>query len=283
MNKRTILSLWSVLSAFSLSAQALNYSPEEQKAWEEHQTEMADPVEFLAADALSAIQADYHVSPIDVKALRKLCQQMEAHKYLHNYILETAQGRLTIKRQIEDSYWDSIADILLPTNPTMAGTYTGYAVMLSKDLGLTGDTLTFLKKLALDNVRRLRRNPCGLFDREEMDTLKTVLNRQQLEKVLFQAHAEEAEARSNALWTALEKAGLTEELDKPIDLSMATTFYQREMFIRDYYKTDNLLLENNLEDLYRHTPRIIKMFEGLQQKEIIQKKHEGKVGVEYAW
>ena len=283
MNKKFILTLWLILSALNLSAQTLNYTAEEQKVWEKHQAAMAEPVDYLAADALSAIQADYHVNPPDVKALRKLCKRMETHKYLHNYILESARGRLSIKRQIEANYWDSIADILIPNNPSMAGTYTGYAVLMSKELGLSEDIMNYLKNNAFANVRRMRKNPRDLFFKEEMDSLKTVLDRQQIEKIVYSVHAAEADARSQAVWSALEVAGLTQELEKPINLSMATHFYQKELFIRDYYMSDERLMEANLEDLYRHIPRIVKMYEGLHQKEMIQKRHEEKVGTEYSW
>jgi len=283
MKFKTTVTLLALLPAMTLYAQEVSYSKEEQRAWNEHKTEMAEPVEFLAADALASIQSDYTVNPYDVRNLRNLCRQMETHKYLHYFILETAAGRLSIKREIERQYWDSIAPILIPSNPTMAGTYTGYVIQMVNELKLSNDTLFALKTLSLDYARRLRKDPCAYFAKEEMDTLKTLLNRQQLESVINNINAKVVENRCESLWNALEEAGLSVELNKATDLRQASTFYLQEMFVRDYYIGDRPLIDANLNDLYRHKPRCIRMYEGIRLKEAVKKKHEERVGAEFSW
>lgn len=283
MNIKSLFTFWALWPSITLSAQGLTYSTEEQKAWNDHRNEMTEPVEFLAADALSAIQSDYIVNPYDVKKLRSLCSRMETHMYLHNYILEAASERHSIKQEIETLYWDSIAGILIPFNPTMAGTYTGYAVKMAEELKLSEDTLFTLNSLSIGYARRLRTDPCAYFAKEEMDTLKSIIDRQRLEKVIIAINAKEVENRCEQLWQRLESAGLTIELDKAIDLRQASNFYQKEMLIRDYFIDSRELTEANLADLYRHKPRCIKMDEGLRQREAVKKRHEEKVGDEFAW
>lgn len=283
MNVKTVFIAVVLLPVLSLTAQNLDYSEKEQKAWLEHQTEISGPAEFLAADALSAILEDYQVNPRDIRSLRKLCQRMEIHKYLHCFILETSAQRLAIKRNLETLYWDSIAVFLIPLNPSMAGSYTGHAVSMAKDLNLSADTLSQLSNLSLNYAHRQRIDPCAYFAREEMDTLQSLLTRKQLEKVINAINAPKVESRCQRLWSALEAAGLTSDLDQAEDMYQAATFYQKEMLIRDWYVGDRKLIDANLNDLYRHKPRSIRMYEALRQKAIIQKKHEEKVGAEFAW
>lgn len=274
----TILSL-----PMGAQSQSLVFSDEERKAYEENMTELAGPVEFLAADALASIQADYVVNPYDVKELRRLCVRMETHKYVHNYILETARQRLNRKRDIETQYWDSIAARLIPHNPATAGRFVGHAISMADELELADETRAMLVRNGIRLFRLLRANPCADFAREEMDTLKSVLNSEQLEKVIDRSNEREVSSRANAVWQALATADLTDDLDKEADLKRAETYIRKELLIRDYYIGDPSLVSANLDDLYRHKPRIITMYEGLLQRESIKKKHEEKVGFEFAW
>ena len=283
MKINTLLVCAMLLLPLGAQSQSLVFTDEERKAYEENRTELTVPVEFLAADALAAIQTDYEVNPYDIKELRRLCVRMETHKYIHNYILETARQRLNRKRDIEIQYWDSIAVRLIPHNPEMAGQFVGYAISMSKELDLTDETNAILMQQGIRLFRLLRANPCADLAREEMDTLKSVLSREQIEKVIHRRNKTEVANRVQSIWEALANADMTDDLDKDADLKRAETYIQKELFIRDYYIGDHSLISANLDDLYRHKPRIITMYEGLLQRESIKKKHEEKVGFEYAW
>lgn len=259
------------------------FSDEERRAFESHRKEMAVPVEFLAADAMASIQEEYQVSPSDERTLRDLCVRMETHKYVHNYLLETAQERMTNKRQIEVSYWDSIASLLIPLNPEIVGQFVGFAVCLSSELNLSEDTRARLRNNAFHLVRRLRESPCQSLAWEEMDTLKALLTYEQIETVLHAKNTQLVNEKVKTVWKALETAGLTDGLNREADLKRASLFYTKEYFIKDYYLGDRDMISANLEDLNRHKPRIVNMYEGLRQKDSVRKRHKDKVGAPYFW
>ena len=283
MKINTLLVCAMLLLPFETKSQSLVFTDEEQRAYEENKTEMVVPVEFLAGDAFAAIQADYKVNPYDTKTIRRLCVRMETHKYIHNYILETAQQRIRHKRDIEIQYWDSIAAYLIPVNPEMTGRFVGYAISMSKELDLTDETNAILMQEGIRLFQWLRVNPCVNLAREEMDTLKSVLNPEQIEKVIHRRNKTEVDNRVQSIWETLANAELIEELDKDAEQKRAETYIQKELFIRDYYIGDHSLISANLDDLYRHKPTVINMYEGLLQKESIKKKYEEKVGFEYSW
>jgi hypothetical protein len=156
MKIKTLLACTILSLPLGAQSQSLVFTDEERKAYEENRDEMTVPVEFLAADALAAIQADYEVNPYDIKELRRLCVRMETHKYIHNYILETARQRLDRKRDIEIQYWDSIAVRLIPHNPATAGRFVGYAISMSKELALTDETNAILMQEGIRLFQLLR-------------------------------------------------------------------------------------------------------------------------------
>jgi hypothetical protein len=51
----------------------------------------------------------------------------------------------------------------------------------------------------------------------------------------------------------------------------------------DMYVEQNEVRDRNLQDLYRSKPKIIKMYEALDEKKRIKEKKEKSVGVEFSW
>lgn len=272
-----------LMTSSSLYADNLDFSAEEQAAWEAHKESITEPAEYLGADALAGIEADYKVDPYDEERLRDLCHRMERHKYVHNYILESAADRLQYKRLIESQYWDSISAILIPSNPGMAGRYLGYAVMMKEQLAITEEGIRILTDRAIEYAGLLRKTPCATFAQEELTLLHSLFDRQQIEKIIDRRNETTIASRTQRLWQALEKAGLTAELDEAEDRERASMYYRKEQFIRDYFAGDRSLMDANLIDLNRNKPRVIRMYEGVLQKEAVRKRHEERVGKEFSW
>ena len=279
----TILTVLVLLLPLEAMAQSLAFTAEEQTAYDTHRASIEEPSEFLGEDVLAELQERYSVRPENVRKLRSLCRRMETHRYLHNFIPETARERYRIRQTIRERYMDTIAVLLIPDNPEMAGRYAGYAVNLAEKLGLPEETVHILTELAAGFSRRLREDPCASIARREMEALRTVLGREQTEKVADAANARMADSRIQAVWNALEKAGLSEQLDSVADCGHARTFYLKEAFLRDYYADDASLVSANLNDLYRHKPRMVTMYEGLRQQAALRKRHEEKVGGQFSW
>lgn len=255
----------------------------EQEAFARYRTEIEAPSEFLGEDAFAALQADYYVRPRDAREIRRLCRRMETRKYVHNFILETPEERLRSKREIGELYLDSIAMLLIPANPAMAGRFIGYAVSMEEELGLAEGVRSFLRQQAAAFARRLRAAPCAETGREETFVLRTVLGAGQAERVINARNAPAAEGKVRSVWAALAAAGLDGQLDSVADCRRACSYYLKEAFIRDYHAGDAELTSANLEDLYRHKPRIVTVYEGLLQRTAIRRKHEEKVGREFTW
>jgi len=264
-------------------AQSLALSTEEREAYERYEAEISVPAGFLAADAFASIQADYTVNPQDAKRIRTLCAQMETHKYVHNYLLETAQERLANKRRIESAYWDSISALLIPTNPDMAGEFVGHAVKLMNDWEVTDTAEARLMDNAIRLARRRKETPCLSFAREEMDSLKAILSKGQIENTLYSKNAQQINAKVETIWQMLAAEGITYSLDKNDNLKKAATFYMKEQFVKDYYIDEPDLIASNLDDLYRHKPRIVSMYEGLKQKESVRSRHNDRVEATFSW
>ena len=284
MKKKTILLLTVCLSITTQMYPAdFTYTDVEQAAWEKHKSEISIPLTFLASDAMASIQMKYVIDSTQIPSLQELCLKMERHKYLRNYIDGDAVVKTINKTRIENIYQDSIQALLIPANPDIAGRFLGYAVSLFPELHISRQCRDSIIDDALTIARRLRLSPCDDYAIEEMDSLKEHLTREQIEMIIKRRNASAALNRACQVWSDLEQAKLIADFDQNTQIDRAFRFYMAEMQIRDYYIGNWELINANLEDLYRHKPRIIKMHEGLSQREAIEKKHEEKVGVQFSW
>lgn len=277
------LALCTLAGATSAAAQPLTLTDEEQKVVLEHWPEMEKPVNFLAEDALAAIEADYVVTPNRRESVAKLCQLAEIRKYAGNYLHPDPADRLRHKREIESLFRDSINAILIPLNPDLTGRATGYALMMRRHLELSPGKQDTLMEYALDYARRLHENPCANFAREEMDMLIRELDTEQLTQALNAKNSAAARLRSQQLWRAIVEAKLDVAQDSAAQVHRAYKYYNRELYILDYYVEQPSPLRANLDDLYRHKPTIVKMYEGIGMRQKVIEKHAEKVGNEYAW
>jgi hypothetical protein len=248
-----------------------------------HEQEMKEPVSFLADDAFAEIESKCNVSPNVAGQVRMFCFIKETRKYICNYDSITVAERVTRKKEIEEQYMDSISRLLIPLNPNITGLVTGYALMMSRHLNLMPERHDSLMGYAIDYARRLRQNPCTYFAREEMDKLRRTLDDEQLKSAINAKNTTPARNRATALWQAVVNAHLEEGLDSTQQVRRAFLYYRNEMYIRDYFVEQQELLQANLNDLYMHKPKIIKMYEGIGTKEAVIKRHEKKVGMEFAW
>ena len=276
------LALWSLAGA-TAAAQSLILTDEELKVVQEHWPEMEKPVNFLAADALAGIEADYVVTPNRREPIAKLCQLAEIRKYASNYLYPDSTERIRHKRELESLFRDSINAILIPLNPNLTGRATGYALMMRRHLDLSPEKQDTLMEYALDYARRLHENPCANFAREEMDMLIKDLDAEQLTQALNAKNSATARLRSQQLWRAIVEAKLDVAQDSTAQVHRAYKYYNQELYIFDYFVEQPKQLRANLDDLYRHKPTIVKLYEGIGMRQEVIEKHAEKVGDEYAW
>ena len=264
-------------------SQKLKYTKEETNAIQLYGKEMSHQVDIASEDALAEMQLRYLYNRNDLEHLRRLFEEREQRKAAHNYLEQNPMVRVVEKQRIDSLYQDSINALLIPYNSNISGEIISLSLRMSDALRLSKKNHVRLMDKALDFARRLRKNPYVNFKKEEMDALKKNLSAKQLETVIDEKNGMQAQVKAQRAWNALEEAGVAYELDSLPNVSRARLYYLIEMRYWDMYVEQNEVRDRNLQDLYRSKPKIIKMYEALDEKKRIKEKKEKSVGVEFSW
>lgn len=264
-------------------SQKLKYTKEETNAIQLYGKEMSHQVDIASEDALAEMQLKYLYNRNDLEHLRRLFEEREQRKAAHNYLERNPMERVVEKQRIDSLYQDSINALLIPYNSNISGEIISLSLRMSDALRLSKKNHVRLMDKALDFARRLRKNPYTNFKKEEMDALKKNLSAKQLETVIDEKNGMQAQVKAQRAWNALEEAGVAYELDSLPNVSRARLYYLIEMRYWDMYVEQNEVRDRNLQDLYRSKPKIIKMYEALDEKKRIKEKKEKSVGVEFSW
>ncbi len=264
-------------------SQKLKYTKEETNAIQLYGKEMSHQVDIASEDALAEMQLKYLYNRNDLEHLRRLFEEREQRKTAHNYLEQNPMVRVVEKQRIDSLYQDSINALLIPYNSNISGEIISLSLRMSDALRLSKKNQARLMDKALDFARRLRKNPYVNFKKEEMDVLKKNLSAKQLETVIDEKNGMQAQVKAQRAWNALEEAGVAYELDSLPNVSRARLYYLIEMRYWDMYVEQNEVRDRNLQDLYRSKPKIIKMYEALDEKKRIKEKKEKSVGVEFSW
>ena len=264
-------------------SQKLKYTKEETNAIQLYGKEMSHQVDIASEDALAEMQLRYLYNRNDLEHLRRLFEEREQRKAAHNYLERNPMERVVEKQRIDSLYQDSINALLIPYNSNISGEIISLSLRMSDALRLSKKNQARLMDKALDFARRLRKNPYVNFKKEEMDVLKKNLSAKQLETVIDEKNGMQAQVKAQRAWNALEEAGVAYELDSLPNVSRARLYYLIEMRYWDMYVEQNEVRDRNLQDLYRSKPKIIKMYEALDEKKRIKEKKEKSVGVEFSW
>ena len=264
-------------------SQKLKYTKEEANVIQLYGKEMSHQVNIAFEDALAEMQLRYLYNRNDLEHLRRLFEEREQRKAAHNYLEQNPMVRVVEKQRIDSLYQDSINALLIPYNSNISGEIISLSLRMSDALRLSKKNHVRLMDKALDFARRLRKNPYVNFKKEEMDVLKKNLSAKQLETVIDEKNGMQAQVKAQRAWNALEEAGVAYELDSLPNVSRARLYYLIEMRYWDMYVEQNEVRDRNLQDLYRSKPKIIKMYEALDEKKRIKEKKEKSVGVEFSW
>lgn len=264
-------------------SQKLKYTKEETNAIQLYGKEMSHQVDIASEDALAEMQLRYLYNRNDLEHLRRLFEEREQRKAAHNYLERNPMERVVEKQRIDSLYQDSINALLIPYNSNISGEIISLSLRMSDALRLSKKNQARLMDKALDFARRLRKNPYVNFKKEEMDVLKKNLSAKQLETVIDEKNGMQAQVKAQRAWNALEEAGVAYELDSLPNVSRARLYYLIEMRYWDMYVEQNEVRDRNLQDLYRSKPKVIKMYEALDEKKRIKEKKEKSVGVEFSW
>jgi len=284
MKSLSVISALVLLGLTNSYAKGLGFNAPDQSIWEEYQTDIESHARFLYEEISYEFANSYEIPPSNKSIIDNLIKNKELKKYLCNYkSYESISDRVREKSQIDSTYLDSIFTLLVPFNPQMTGKAISLSLFFSQELSLSNDIVKVLTEKAVEFARRLHKNPCASFTVEEISVLKQQLTDSQLQDLLEEKNSKEAKAKAFQAWEALAKEQLTSEMDSINDTGRAYLYYRMEMCLKDYYADNKELLDNNLADLYKHKPRIIKMCDGLWQKKQILEKYEKKVNSGFSW
>ena len=283
MRKLLSMLLLAIVCVSHVYAQKLTCTKEETNAIQLYGKEMSHQVDIASEDALAEMQLKYLYNRNDLEHLRRLFEEREQRKAAHNYLERNPMERVVEKQRIDSLYQDSINALLIPYNSNISGEIISLSLRMSDALRLSKKEHRRLMEKALDFARRLRKNPYTNFKKEEMDVLKKNLSAKQLETVIDEKNGMQAQVKAQRAWNALEEAGVAYELDSLPNVSRARLYYLIEMRYWDMYVEQNEVRDRNLQDLYRSKPKIIKMYEALDEKKRIKENKEKSVGVEFSW
>lgn len=283
MRKLLSMLLLAIVCVSHVYAQKLTCTKEEANVIQLYGKEMSHQVNIASEDALAEMQLKYLYNRNDLEHLRRLFEEREQRKAAHNYLERNPMERVVEKQRIDSLYQDSINALLIPYNSNISGEIISLSLRMSDALRLSKKEHRRLMEKALDFARRLRKNPYTNFKKEEMDVLKKNLSAKQLETVIDEKNGMQAQVKAQRAWNALEEAGVAYELDSSPNVSRARLYYLIEMRYWDMYVEQNEVRDRNLQDLYRSKPKIIKMYEALDEKKRIKEKKEKSVGVEFSW
>lgn len=255
----------------------------EDSIWSVHAEEILAPLQFQAEDVYVTFVGKYKCEKSMKKRIHDLCFERERRKYLYNYMDISVPMRIHYKAAIDSIYQDSINRLLIPTNHMISGQLISLVLGIPDILGVDSSKYQQLMDMALEFARRKASDPCAYLAKDEIEVLKNILSRKQVERAINIKNYEISKKRAENAWQELSKAGIVNATDSIQSISKAITYYRKEMLILDYFVDDRELIDNNLRDLYMQKPKIINMYEGLLQKAIIEKKHHEKVGEEFAW
>lgn len=270
-----------------LNSQTLSYTKEEKNILAEHEGELMQFVNVVCEDAFTALRIKFRVNNEDNRHLMRLVCEREYRKYARNFIDDNAVTRVREKMRIDSLFQDSIDALLIPYNHQISGENISMALQLSEHFKLSNKKHRYLMDKALAFARKKRRDPHVWYAREEIDAMKKVLSRKQIETVINEKNYDRAHLRACQIWNDLEKAGLSEELDSATQMYLLDKYFTLDMFYRDYFVGDDVTMRNNLDDLYRQRPRGIKMHEAMRTRGDVRAaakdERKKKVGDTFAW
>lgn len=291
INTKLLMCLSCTLMTGNLMAQSSCFTEEEENVINSMNKTVKEPAAFLRDDALAYIVKHYCYNNGQFPILKKYCHNRELKKYVHNFIESNPLDRLIVKERIDSIYSDSINTILIPYNPSLSGKAISLALRMSDVMNVSDKKQSKLMDKALDFARRLRKNPFTNFAREEMDCLQKNLNKNQLNLVLNEKNNPNAMFQAEKTWGILEKNNLTNQLDSAQQMSLAYNYYLTELRYKDLYVEQYKTMNRNLQEIYKRKPKIIKMYEAIEEKQRMAELHkefeeqqkEKKVGGEFSW
>lgn len=284
MKRKLLVTAIGFLAVSSTHASVFEWSQDETRTYEENAEALAFRCQIAAQDAFQELRQTYHLPKKDEKFIYLLMLEREKRKASYDYICETPKDRVTIKKRLDNLYQDSIDVRLLPNNDILAGANVSIALRFADKTGVSTENYNRIMRLGLRVAKHLRRNPRYNYDVEVMDSLRKILTNEQLVTVLRSKNAVKAVNKAVTTWNEVKAAGLIENEDSASCCNNAIGYYLEESIINDMFVGHDKVLKNNLSDLRKQQPIIVRMNDSIKKKEeLTRKKEEENERIEMAW
>ena len=231
-------------------------------------------------EAFERMRMKYRFKKADASKLKHLYMEREKEKILANKADFSAQNIIWYKDNIDSVYSDSIYRYLIPENKISSENLT-CALKYSKRIELDEAQYEYLMFCALRMAHRLEKDPLKNLWDEEMDILRKTLTSKQMRNMLILKHKNAIQKDINKVWTELKKVNLTNEVDSAKEYSKARMYIALKYCINDVYRHKSGERRNNLEELKKKRPLLIKMYDALVQRK--QEKKEEEDYKEFIW
>lgn len=224
-------------------------------------------------EAFERMRMKYRFKKADSARLKQLFMERELDKIVPYKVGLSATQTMEYKNAADSAYSDSIYRYLIPYNKISSENLT-CALKFAKRIKLDEAQYEYLMSCALKMAHRLEKDPLKNVWNEEFDVLEKSLTYKQLRDMLILKHKTAIQKEMDQVWTQLEEANLIEGVDSAKEYSPARMHIALRYCINDVYRHKSGERRNNLEELKRNRPLLIKMYDALEQRKKEKKEEE---------
>lgn len=140
----------------------------------------------------------------------------------------------------------------------------------------------YIMNKAVDMARRIKSDYRTAVWNEEMEILKTTLDKHQLQSFFRSKNAKKVTAEFDNIMKKLGDAGLTEQIDSVKDVPDAVNYMFYKQMVKDLYRNFGTSQKRYLSEIDKNKPKIISLFDGLIKKERYREE-EPNFNKEFIW
>lgn len=140
----------------------------------------------------------------------------------------------------------------------------------------------YIMNKAVDMARRIKSDYRTAVWNEEMEILKTTLDKHQLQSFFRSKNAKSVTTEFDNIMKKLGDAGLTEQIDSIKDVPDAVNYLFYKQMVKDLYRNFGTSQKRYLSEIDKNKPKIISLFDGLIKKERYREE-EPNFNKEFIW
>lgn len=229
----------------------------------------------------------FYTSPTNAyKKLKYYVRQRELKLICQDFLLaDSLVQRVENKINIEQCYTDSINMLLIPIEGNhISGENVSYALRCKDFLELDSVQYNYLMNAAVDMARRIRVDYRTNVWNEEMEILRSTLDKHQLQSFFRNKNAKKVTTEFNGIIEKLKDAGLAEEIDSVKDIPDAVNYLFNKQMVKDLYRNYGTSQKKYLSELEKNKPKILNLLDGLSKKEKYKKEQQDNtISKEFIW